>query len=97
MPFIESIAALDEENGEMAIFCVNKSLSERAVLEVNLMDFDGYKPYEFISMDGYERKDENTFDDIKVKPHNNPVPKLDGKLLQVELKPFSWNVIRLKK
>ena len=70
---------------------------ENMILDVNLMDFEGYTPCEFISMDGYERKDENTFDDIRVKPHNNPIPKLDGKLLQVELKPFSWNVIRLKK
>ena len=61
------------------------------------MDFDGYKPCEFISMDGYHKKDENTFDAVNVKPHNNPVPSMDGGNLSVELKPFSWNVIRLKK
>ena len=59
--------------------------------------FDGYKPFEFVSMDGYDRKDENWFDSIKVKPHNNPVPAADGGMLTAELKPFSWNVIRLKK
>ena len=79
----------------MAIFCVNKSLGESAVLEVNLMDFKGYKPYEFISMDGYDKKAENTFDAVNVKPHNNPVPTLDGSLLTAELKPMSWNVIKL--
>ncbi|MBE6772180.1 MAG: alpha-N-arabinofuranosidase [Ruminococcaceae bacterium] len=97
VPYIESIATYDEENEEMAIFCVNKSLDESVVLDVNLMDFAGYKPCEFISMDGYDKKDENTFDAVKVKPHNNPVPLLDGSNLEVELKPFSWNVIRLKK
>ena len=61
------------------------------------MDFDGYKPVEFISMDGYDKKDENTFDNIKVKPHGNPLPSIDGARLEAELKPFSWNVIRLKK
>ena len=95
VPFIESIATLDEENGEMAIFCVNKSLSESAVLEVNLMDFKGYKPYEFISMDGYDKKAENTFGAVNVKPHTNPVPTLDGSILTAELKPMSWNVIKL--
>lgn len=97
VPYIESIATYDEENEEMAIFCVNKSLDESVVLNVNLMDFEGYKPFEFISMDGYDKKAENTFDAVNVKPHNNPVPALDGSDLEVELKPFSWNVIRLRK
>ena len=81
----------------MAIFCVNKSLDESAVLDVNLLGFEGYKAVEFISMDGYHKKDENTFDSVKVKPHNNPVPEVDSATLTAELKPFSWNVIRLKK
>lgn len=97
VPYIESIATYDEENEEMAIFCVNKSLDESVVLNVNLMDFEGCKPVEFISMDGYDKKAENTFDAVNVKPHNTPVPTLDGSDLEVELKPFSWNVIRLKK
>ena len=45
----------------------------------------------------YDKKDENFFDNIKVRPHNNPVPAIDGTQLTVELKPLSWNVIRLKK
>ena len=61
------------------------------------MDFDGYKPFEFISMDGHTKNEENTFDNIAVKPHNNPLPKIDNSILTAELKPFSWNVIRLKK
>lgn len=97
VPYIETIATYDEENEEMAIFCVNKSLDENVVLDVNLMDFGGYKPCEFISMDGYHKKDENFFDNVRVKPHNNPVPAIDGTQLTVELKPLSWNVIRLKK
>jgi alpha-N-arabinofuranosidase len=97
VPYLETIATYDEENEEMTVFCVNKSLDESVILDVNLMDFDGYKPVEFISMDGYHKKDENTFGNIKVKPHNNPVPTLDGSQLTAELKPLSWNVIRLKK
>lgn len=97
VPYIESIATFDEEKEEMTIFCVNKSLDDKVVLDVNLMDFDGYKPFEFISMDGYDKKAENTFDNVAVKPHNNPLPAMDGALLTAELKPFSWNVIRLKK
>ena len=97
VPYLETIATFDEENEEMTVFCVNKSLDESMILDVNLMDFDGYKPVEFISMDGYDKKDENTFGNIKVKPHNNPLPTIDDAKLEAELKPFSWNVIRLKK
>ena len=97
VPYLESIATYNEENEEVTIFCVNKSLDEEAVLDVNLMDFDGYKPFEFISMDGYDKKAENTFNAVNVKPHNNPVPAMDGTNLTVAMKPLSWNVIRLKK
>ena len=97
MPYLAAIATYDEEKGEMAVFCVNKSLDEKAVLDVNLMDFEGFKPVEFISMDGYKKDDVNGFDNPFVKPHSNPLPLLDNGVLTAELKPFSWNVIRLKK
>ena len=61
------------------------------------MDFEGYKPVEFISMDGYNINDVNGFENPFVKPHSNPVPTVDGNDLTVEFKPFSWNVIRLSK
>ena len=61
------------------------------------MDFDGYKPVKFISMDGYDKHQINTFDNISVKPHDNPLPAVDKGLLTAELKPFSWNVIILNK
>lgn len=97
VPYLEAIATYDEENEEMAVFCVNKSLDENAVLDINLMDFAGYKPIEFISMDGCDKKAENGFDAVKVKPHNNALPVMDASQLTVEMKPLSWNVIRLKK
>ena len=97
VPFLESIATFDEENEEMTVFCVNKSMNEGMTLDVNLLDFDGYKPFEFISMDGYDKNDVNSFENPFVKPHNNPLPEFDDKTLTAQIKPFSWNVIRLKK
>lgn len=97
VPYLESIATYDEENEEMVIFCVNKSLDENALLSVNMLDFEGYKPVEFISMDGYNKKDENSLEEIKVKPHENELPVIDDSVMKVDMKPLSWNVIRLKK
>ena len=97
VPYLEAIATYNEEQEEVTVFCVNKSLEENAELSVNLMDFDGYKPVEFISMDGYDKKAENTLVSAPVKPHENELPEIDGEIMTAQLKPFSWNVIRLKK
>ena len=35
---IRLIASFDEENGEMAVFCVNKSLDEDMILDISLLD-----------------------------------------------------------
>ncbi len=97
VPYIETIATYDEENESMALFCVNKSLDEDVVLNVSLMDFDGFMPDRFISMDGCDKNAVNGFENQPVKPHNNELPRIDNNLLEVRLKPFSWNVITLKK
>lgn len=97
VPYLESIASFDEEKEEMAIFIVNKSQDDSAELSVKLLDFDEYTPFEYISMDGYDKNEENSFSNERVKPHLNEIPKIDCGELTVQLKPFSWNVIRLKK
>ena len=97
VPYIDSIATFDEEKEELSIFAVNKSMEEGAKLSINLLDFEGYKPFEFIAMDGYGKNDENTFEKENVKPHINPLPTIENGVLEAETQPFSWNVIRLKK
>jgi alpha-L-arabinofuranosidase len=48
-------------------------------------------------MDGYDKNDVNGIDNPFVKPHLNELPEIDNNILTASLKPFSWNVIRLKK
>lgn len=97
VPYLEAIATLDEEREEMTLFCVNKSLDEDALLEINLLDFEKYVPFEFISMDGCGAKEENGFENSPVKPHKNGLPSVDKTVVTAHLQPFSWNVIRFKK
>ena len=97
VPFIESIATFDEEAEELTVFCVNKSETESAQLSLNLLDFEGYKHVEFISMDGYERDEVNGFGSSPVKPHNNALPVMEGATLNAKLEKLSWNVIRLSR
>ncbi len=97
VPYLEAIATMDEEKETMTIFCVNKSQDEDIMLDINLMDFSGYKPVEFISMDGCDKKAENSFDSEIVRPHKNELPLTDDNIVTAKLKPFSWNVIRFSK
>ena len=48
-------------------------------------------------MSGYGIKEENSAIATPVKPFKAPKPDFDGKTLTVNLKPLSWNVIRLAK
>ncbi|MCD7796820.1 MAG: alpha-N-arabinofuranosidase [Clostridiales bacterium] len=97
VPYLEAISTFDEEKEEMTVFCVNKSLDDEAVLDISLLDLDGYRPLEFISMDGCGAKEENYFNASSVKPHTNELPTADNGNFTALLKPFSWNVIRFKK
>ena len=99
VPYLETIAVHNEENGEVTIFAVNRSLDEDMEARYDLRDFEGYKVCEHIAMSGYDKHDVNTADcPNKVVPHSESVlPVLDGGIMNAHLAPFSWNVIRLKK
>ena len=97
VPYLESVASYDEENDEIALFVVNRSMQEDILLDVSLLGFDGYKAVAFESMDGYDVLQENTFDKEVIKMHANPVPTTDGKNTEINLKALSFNVIRFKK
>ena len=97
VPYLESVASYDEENEEIALFVVNRSMEEDVQLDISLLGFGGYKAVSFESMDGYDIKKENTFGDESVKMHSNPLPAEDGKNTVADLKALSFNVIRFKK
>ncbi len=97
VPDIDTMAVLNEENGELTVFAVNRDMTDSIPLELKLLDFDGYKPVEHIEMSGYDLKQVNTAGKVTVVPHAGELPVCDGKNLTAMLKPLSWNVIRLKK
>ena len=97
VPYLESVASYDEENEEVALFVVNRSMEEDVQLDISLLGFEGYKVVSFESMDGYNVYQENTFDNETVKMHSNPLPTEDGKNVVANLKALSFNIIRFKK
>lgn len=97
VPDVESLATLSEDGENLTVFAVNRSLDEDVMLDVSLLDFDGFRVIDAIEMSGYDVKAENGVKSCPVKPFKKENPVIDGKVMSVPLKPLSWNVIRLEK
>ena len=97
VPDVDSVATLSEDGESLTIFAVNRDLSEDLLFDISLLDFEGFAPAEHIEMCGYDAKAVNTASECAVKPKLAEKPVLDGKNLQIKLKPLSWNTIRLAK
>ena len=97
VPDIEALATLSEDKENLTVFAVNRNLEEDVLFDISLLDFEGFEVLEHIEMSGYDPKEENSVSASKVKPFNAEKPVLDGKTLTANLKPLSWNVIRLAK
>ena len=97
VPDVESIATISEDGENLTVFAVNRSLDEDVMLDVSLLDFDGFQVIDAIEMSGYDVKAENGVTGCPVKPFKAEKPVIDNKVMSVPLKPLSWNVIRLAK
>ncbi len=97
VPDVESIATISEDKESLTIFAVNRNMEEDILFDVSLLDFEGFRVLEHIEMSGYDIKAENSITAQNVKPFKAEKPVLDDKNLKVQLKPLSWNVIRLAK
>lgn len=98
VPYLETVATMDEEKGELTIFAVNRHLSDMLALSCTLKGFENYRITEHISYSCDNLKAANT-----VRCPNTAVPEnltpesLQGGAFETMLKPASWNVIRLEK
>ena len=97
VPDIESIATMSEDKENLTIFAVNRNMEEDILFDVSLLDFENFEVVECIEMSGYGIKEENSAIHTPVKPFKSQSAVLDGKELSINLKPLSWNVIRLAK
>ncbi|OJG72855.1 hypothetical protein RV11_GL002429 [Enterococcus phoeniculicola] len=92
VPYLESVV-IDNDDEHLTIFAVNRSLDQS--LELSL-DFVGYEAYQLDAHIEYSSTDplvKNSFTSSiePIEVEVNPEAK------QLDIKPLSWNVIRLKK
>lgn len=98
VPVLQSIAVVNEENGELTIFAVNKDMESKLILECDMRNFEDYKIIEHIVLENENLKAVNTENEpFNVIPHNNGKSEFKDGILTSQLGNLSWNVIRLKK
>lgn len=97
IPYVETIAVLNEEKNELTVFAVNRSLEETIDLDIDLREFENAKLIEHIVLEHDDFKATNTVSNPKnVVPHNNGVTKIGTNYATASLNKHSWNVIRFQ-
>lgn len=95
IPYIESVATFDEETGEIAIFAVNRSLSDDITAEINFFEINHMTLIEHIVYECDDLKATNTFEHPeKVMPHKSGKTVITGSAATATLNKQSWNMIR---
>jgi alpha-N-arabinofuranosidase len=98
VPYIDSAVVYNEEAEELTVFVLNRHLTEKIALTIDVRSFDGYGIAEHIVLEHDDLKAVNTIGNQRVKPHSNGGASLthDGQI-EAFVNKASWNVIRLKK
>ncbi len=100
VPYLETVAVLNEEAEEVALFAVNRSLDEPMNVTCYLRDFENYTMMEHIVLESEDLKAINTIAHPNtVAPHicRNSIRNLGNGEFSIELGRASWNVVRFKK
>lgn len=93
VPYLESIAVLNEEKNELVIFAVNRGEEEMS-LDLQFSDLKIEEVIDFSEMSGYEIKAANQAGNEQIKPVSSKAYEHKENQLNCKLKPLSWNVIR---
>ena len=97
VPCVDAVA-VENEDGGVTVFAVNKDLTEDVCLTVDLRAFPGLRVAEHIQLHHDDVKARNTLENPnEVAPTAGEGGKIEDGRLQVRLGNLSWNVIRLEK
>lgn len=100
VPYITTVATMDEEAGEVTLFVVNRNLKDSMIVNCELKGFDGYRVLEHIVLENDDFKAVNTIaspQNVTPSKRYNSVTEMKRENFEIELHKASWNVIRFKK
>ncbi|KQY47146.1 alpha-N-arabinofuranosidase [Cellulomonas sp. Root137] len=93
---VDAVATRDPETGAVALFAVNRSLTETVTLEVDARSLPGLRVVEASTLSNPDHTWSATADDdTSVAPRANATAVVRDGRLTVEVPPVSWNVVRL--
>ena len=96
VPYLDSVAVYNEEQSELTVFILNRSLEEDLETAFDLRSFKNISPIEHIVLEGFDLKLKNSWSNpSSVKPRHIPlhVNSKDGSFNTI-IKKASWNVYR---
>ena len=96
VPFLETTAVLNEENGELSLFAVNRSLEDDLVFSANLHSFGECTLLEHLEMTGADLKQTNSFSKEIIFPVTHSSGDRIDRVFETLLPKASWNVFRFK-
>jgi alpha-L-arabinofuranosidase len=98
VPYLDTIAVVNEEKEELTIFAINKAVGDSLQLECDIRSFKDYKIKEHIVLESDDIYAVNTESNPnRVVPHNRGNASIIEGCLSAQLSKLSWNVIRLAK
>ncbi|MCU1529806.1 MAG: alpha-L-arabinofuranosidase, partial [Frondihabitans sp.] len=98
VPAVDAVATHEPESGDVAVFAINRSLTESITIDLDTRAFGATRLVEVTQLsnpDPYLKVTVDTAD--SVAPVANADTSWEGSVLSVVLPPLSWNVVRLAK
>lgn len=94
---VEAVSVYNEEQDQVTVFAVNRSIKDDAEMTVDVRSFEGYRVLEHIVLESDDLLAENGPFSQKVAPRQTSQSVLDNGIMTSVLHKASWNVIRLGK
>jgi alpha-N-arabinofuranosidase len=98
VPTIESAAAYDRDNDELALFVINRNWEQDTTLELDVRGFEGYGLTEQIELYTDDVEAANSYEHPnRIAPSVHSGARFEGGKVTAVAKKLSWNVFRFKK
>ena len=94
VPYIEAIGVVDEDEGHLTVFAVNRSLNDDIDFQIETRGFGKCRLSFRTEMISDDLKAENSADSEKVRPIMIHEMRSEGRTFDFRLKKASWNMIR---
>jgi len=97
VPYLETVAVMNEEFQEFTLFAVNRHLEQPMIIDLDIKGFDGYSIVEHLVLENEDLRAVNTVDRPDVvapSVRTESIIHKDGSKLGIRLEKASWNVIR---